>query len=217
MKGIRILWLLAIGLMFTIGPLAADQTPTPTCGDLDNSDSIDLSDAIHLFEYIFGQQPPLPDPSVADVNCDGKIDISDVTYLLAYIFYGGAEPCADCPPENSTQIVGTLTLAAGQSGDLAGTKVYIYKTVTDWNLFNPTMSVVAVGSGSTVTYLIDSVSPGTWFLDAWKSDSGWNFWTSGDIVGWYGSGSLGAPSLSAFSVTPGETKVINVDNMTVIP
>ena len=97
MRWVRVLGLMVIAVLFTLGPIGADLTPTPICGDLDNSDSIDLADAIHLFEYIFGQQPPLPDPSVADVNCDGKIDISDVTYLLAFIFYGAAEPCADCP------------------------------------------------------------------------------------------------------------------------
>jgi len=93
----RILGAVTIFLLLSLTSVSADRTPTPTCGDLDNSGAIDLSDAIYLFDYIFGANPPLPEPGVGDVNCDGKIDISDVTYLVAYIFYDGAAPCAECP------------------------------------------------------------------------------------------------------------------------
>ncbi|MFH2055746.1 MAG: dockerin type I domain-containing protein [bacterium] len=316
MKWARILGAMAIALLFSLAPISANRTPVPTCGDLDYSGDIDLSDAVILFHYIFGEETPLPDQSIADVNCDGRINISDVTYLLAYVFYDGAAPCAECPvggnhapiihsfyasqttlpssggmvdatvvaededgdiltyfysttygsvsgsgsqatwtlPANSsssniealllvtvsdgqasanatlsvlvqgqgpatTQISGTLQLQAGESGNLDNTEVAIYATLSDWNNYAPAMftAAVGIGAGASATYLLSPVAQGTWYLDAWKDNDGNYFWSPGDIVGWYGSGSIGNPTLSAFSLAQGEHKVININNMIVIP
>lgn len=314
MKWARILGATAIAVFFTFALLSADRTPTPTCGDLNNSGDINLTDAIYLFEYIFGQHPPFPDPTVADVNCDGRTDISDVTYLLAFIYYDGAAPCAECPsggnhapiihtftaspttlpsgggttivttvaedqdgdlltyvynpsigfilgsgssvswslPANpgpnelvatlvvtvsdgkssptatlsvlvlspgdpGASISGTLSMQAGSSGDLGYAQVAIYATLMDWNVYDPFKYTATIGSGTTVTYAIYSVPQGTYYLDAWKDNDSNLYWSSGDIVGWYGSGGLSSPSLTAFSLFAGENKVINVNNMIIIP
>jgi hypothetical protein len=66
------------------------------CGDFDGDGSQNISDAVYLLQYIFGQGPPPLDVSGGDINCNGKINISDIVYLIYYIFYGGPEPCAEC-------------------------------------------------------------------------------------------------------------------------
>jgi hypothetical protein len=315
MRWVRVLGLMAVAVLFTLGPIGADLTPTPTCGDLDNSGDIDLTDAIYLFEYIFGQQPPLPDPSVADVNCDDKIDISDVTYLLAFVFYGAAEPCADCPlGENHAPIIesftasdnvlpssggtviitvvatdqdgdvltysysasfgaivgsgstvswvlpantgssdiqavltvtvsdgeasstamlavtiqgqsgpsggtlsGTLMLPAGQNGDLSGAKAYIYTSIVDWSTYSPFMFTAATGSGVYVTYSLSNIPAGSYLFDAWKDSDGDLVWSSGDYVGWFGTGSLGAPNLVFLYLATGQSRTIDIYNMILIP
>ncbi|MFH2055128.1 MAG: dockerin type I repeat-containing protein [bacterium] len=63
-----------------------------TCGDVDGSGILDISDAVTLIGYIFGLSGQ-PDGGNMDVNCDGKISISDVVYLIWYIFATGSAPC----------------------------------------------------------------------------------------------------------------------------
>ena len=69
---------------------------TPVCGDVDESGSVDISDAIAVIQCIFGCDPGQHLPAQADVNCDNSTDISDVVYLITYIFGGGPAPCAGC-------------------------------------------------------------------------------------------------------------------------
>jgi hypothetical protein len=66
-------------------------------GDCNQDGSVDLSDAICLFGYLFrGRPPTLPCADAASVllmdwNGDGQIDISDGIALLTYFFRGGAD------------------------------------------------------------------------------------------------------------------------------
>ncbi len=67
--------------------------PVSTSGDLDGDDTITISDAVAVVNYIFGGAQA-PDPlSLGDVNCSGSLDIADAVYLINYIFAGGAAPC----------------------------------------------------------------------------------------------------------------------------
>jgi len=66
------------------------------CGDVDNNELIEVSDAVFLASYVLAGGPP-PNPlEVADVDCDGEVDIADAVYLINYIFADGPEPCAEC-------------------------------------------------------------------------------------------------------------------------
>ncbi len=66
------------------------------CGDADDNDVVNISDAVRLINYIFSGGPaPLPLQS-GDADCSGTVTISDAVYLINYIFGGGAVPCADC-------------------------------------------------------------------------------------------------------------------------
>lgn len=66
------------------------------CGDANNSESFDISDAVHVVNYIFAGGPA-PNPLLSgDCDCSNTVDISDVVYMISYIFSGGPAPCANC-------------------------------------------------------------------------------------------------------------------------
>jgi hypothetical protein len=67
------------------------------CGDVDESEAVDIDDVVFLVNYIFAEgQSPEP-VEAGDADCSGDVDIDDVVYVIAYIFSGGLEPCAHCP------------------------------------------------------------------------------------------------------------------------
>lgn len=66
------------------------------CGDANNDEIANITDAVYLINYIFGGGDA-PDPYEAgDTNCDDLVNITDAVYLISYIFNGGPEPCAEC-------------------------------------------------------------------------------------------------------------------------
>ena len=67
------------------------------CGDANSSNSISISDAIYIVQYVFAGGPaPIPF-AAGDCNCSGTITVSDVVYLVNYIFGSGNPPCGACP------------------------------------------------------------------------------------------------------------------------
>ena len=72
------------------------------------------------------------------------------------------------------------------------------------------------GTGASVTFSLTNVNPGNYYLDVWKDLDNDGWWSTGDYVGWYGSGGLGSPALTEFQITEGETFNANVQ-MVIIP
>lgn len=67
-------------------------------GDPNSSGTIDISDGISIFGFLFlGNPVILSCKESADANNDGAIDISDGIYLLEWLFLGGPEPAAPGP------------------------------------------------------------------------------------------------------------------------
>ena len=64
---------------------------------------------------------------------------------------------------------------------------------------------------STVSFTLSNVNPGNYYLDVWKDIDNSATWTSGDYVGWYGSGGLGSPQLTEFQIAQGQTFNCTVD------
>ncbi|MFH2036765.1 MAG: dockerin type I domain-containing protein [Candidatus Zixiibacteriota bacterium] len=65
---------------------------TWTCGDVDNSGSINILDITYLIAFLY-KGGPSPDPlDKADVNNSGDINILDITFLITYLYKGGAGP-----------------------------------------------------------------------------------------------------------------------------
>jgi hypothetical protein len=69
----------------------ADETYT--CGDVNDDEIINVSDAVFIINYIFlGGDPPDPLES-GDCNCDNKTNITDAVWIITYVFSGGRQPC----------------------------------------------------------------------------------------------------------------------------
>lgn len=85
-------------------------------GDPNSSSTIDISDGIAIFGFLFLSDPTtLACNESADANNDGTIDISDGISLLNWLFVGGPEPAAPGPTDRPC---GVDPDAAGSPGDL---------------------------------------------------------------------------------------------------
>jgi aminopeptidase N len=63
------------------------------CGDVNDDETINVSDAVFVINYIFlGGDPPDPLES-GDCNCDGKTNITDAVWIINHVFLGGKAPC----------------------------------------------------------------------------------------------------------------------------
>jgi hypothetical protein len=63
------------------------------CGDANNDETVNVSDAVYIINYVFAGGEP-PDPlEAADANCDGTCNVSDAVWIINYVFSGGNEPC----------------------------------------------------------------------------------------------------------------------------
>jgi uncharacterized protein (DUF2141 family) len=107
-------------------------------------------------------------------------------------------------------ISGNLTLQAGVTGNLDGTRVAIYISIADWQNDSTFRSALAVGGGASASYTISDVPPGTYYLDAWKDENGNMQFDSGDLFGVYGTSQWPNPSLTAFFLSAGEDLTIDV-------
>ncbi|MFW9842767.1 MAG: M6 family metalloprotease domain-containing protein, partial [Candidatus Thorarchaeota archaeon] len=66
-----------------------------TCGDATGDETVNVSDAVHVINYVF-KGGPAPDPlESGDANCDDSVNVSDAVHVINYVFKGGPEPC--CP------------------------------------------------------------------------------------------------------------------------
>jgi len=84
-------------------------------GDPNDSGSLDLSDGLYIFNYLFtgGAQPSCNES--ADSNADGAVDLSDGIYLLSYLFLGGPAPAAPGPPVQACGPVPTDSMLGCES------------------------------------------------------------------------------------------------------
>ncbi len=80
-------------MFFAVSSSAVSE---PLCGDINgDGTATDLSDIIHLVNFLFlgGSGPNCP--YTADCNADGLLDMSDLIRLVNLAFLGG--PAPDCP------------------------------------------------------------------------------------------------------------------------
>ncbi|MFH2055077.1 MAG: M43 family zinc metalloprotease [bacterium] len=67
--------------------------PDYICGDCNDDEIANITDAVYLVNYIFNFGPaPIP-LAAGDVNCDGVPNITDAVYLIQFIFSDGPPPC----------------------------------------------------------------------------------------------------------------------------
>ena len=113
-----------------------------------------------------------------------------------------------------TSVIGAASLPIGSPGTLSNAKVSLYTSYDNWLANQPVKFAAVNGTGASVTFtLSDNIAPGNYYLDVWKDADGSGGWSEGDFVGWYGSGGLGSPSLTEFSVTEGQTASVGLIDM----
>ena len=62
------------------------------CGDANNDQSVNVSDAVYIINYVFSGGNP-PDPiETGDANCDSSVNVSDAVYIINYVFVPGSPP-----------------------------------------------------------------------------------------------------------------------------
>ncbi|MFH1686659.1 MAG: C25 family cysteine peptidase [bacterium] len=63
----------------------------PRCGDInDDGAGPDITDLIHVVNYMFNSGPPPPIEASADYNSSGSVDIADLVAMVNFMFSGGA-------------------------------------------------------------------------------------------------------------------------------
>jgi Peptidase family C25/Propeptide_C25/Dockerin type I domain len=63
------------------------------CGDANSDETVNVSDAVHIINYVFvGGNPPDP-MEAGDTNCDSTCNVSDALWIINYVFVGGHDPC----------------------------------------------------------------------------------------------------------------------------
>jgi Dockerin type I domain len=63
------------------------------CGDANSDQTINVSDAVWIINYVFAGGDP-PDPlMIGDSNCDTVVNVSDAVWIINYVFVGGNAPC----------------------------------------------------------------------------------------------------------------------------
>ena len=100
--------LFAFAVIAAIISLTANETSAYyICGDVNDDENVNVSDAVRIVNYVFiGGDPPDP-LSVGDCNCDGTCNVSDAVSVINFVFIGGYEPCdpdmdgiPECDPDN---------------------------------------------------------------------------------------------------------------------
>jgi hypothetical protein len=73
-------------------------------GDDNNDGQVDLTDAVHLLEWLFlgGAEPACLEAT--DMNGSLNLNIADAVYLLQALFIGGQEPPAPFPECGSVPV-----------------------------------------------------------------------------------------------------------------
>ena len=74
---------------------------TGKCGDANGDNSVNVSDAVFVINYVFtGGDAPIP-LACGDGNGDGSVNVSDAVFVINYVFTGGDAPglCAPGDPD----------------------------------------------------------------------------------------------------------------------
>jgi hypothetical protein len=73
-------------------PITINIDPAYIVGDANADGNINVSDAVHIINYVFvGGQEPQPFES-GDSNCDGSVNVSDAVMIINYVFVEGNTP-----------------------------------------------------------------------------------------------------------------------------
>ncbi len=67
--------------------------PAYICGDSNGDETVNVSDAVFIINFVFAGGGT-PDPlESADPNCDTLVNVSDAVWIINFVFAGGNDPC----------------------------------------------------------------------------------------------------------------------------
>ena len=70
----------------------AIRSHLPMRGDVDEDESVTLTDAILILQYLFSGGEEFQCLAMADTNRDDNVDLTDAVYILGYLFLAGDNP-----------------------------------------------------------------------------------------------------------------------------
>lgn len=118
--------------------------------------------------------------------------------------------------DTSTQITGVAAFPSGNDFDLANSSFRLYTSKENWINHVVFAETKTEGFGPIVSFRMDNVPLGTYYVDIWKDTDYGNTLNIGDYHGWYGRGDIYSPIPDPFTLIAGETKVLQIQ-MWVVP
>ena len=70
----------------------AIRSHLPMRGDVDEDETVTLTDAIRILQYLFSGGEEIHCLAMADANRDSNVDLTDAVYILGFLFLGGNNP-----------------------------------------------------------------------------------------------------------------------------
>jgi hypothetical protein len=116
-------------------------------------------------------------------------------------------------PSGKSEITGTASFPAGINQDLSESRVRLFTSLAARAAGQSSDSVKVFGFGAIVSFRFPQVSPGTYYLDVWKDMDNSITLSSGDFLGWYGSGDFAAPVLKPVVVLDSIATQVQVQMM----
>ncbi len=84
--------------VFIDGFVTTDSGCQGVCGDANDDQNVNVSDAVRIINYVFvSGAAPQPVLACGDANSDGTVNVSDAVRIINYVFAGGMVP-GDCSP-----------------------------------------------------------------------------------------------------------------------
>jgi hypothetical protein len=102
-----------------------------------------------------------------------------------------------------TGIRGTISAPPGSAVDMRNTLALLYASLEDYLNSSPMLTMAAQGNESQVTFQINGLAPGVYWLDAWKDADASGTYSAGDIYAAFATGSLDNLHIQTITVTQG--------------
>ena len=115
-----------------------------------------------------------------------------------------------------TKLTGIAACSSDSLLNLQDSKVRLYTSKDNMTNHVVYRSITSTGFGSQVSYVLENIPAGTYYLDIWKDTDFGNTMNVGDYYGWYGNGNIHTPNPQPFVIEPGIVKNIAVQ-MWIVP
>jgi len=112
------------------------------------------------------------------------------------------------PPPAFQGITGTVSLRPGVSANLSNARVAVYTSLEDFNNDSFLTQTALTGSSPTWNFQVGPLNPGSYYLDVWLDVNNSGTLDTGDVWGYYTTGTGG--NASPIQVLEDETTTITL-------